>query len=276
MGKESIGIEYAALMRHNSEGTYLYSPPLFREFYPGSCGFFDSTGGWKEITNLTDPEQVKSKGYSPVRVVLDRKKNPQSSVWESRTSNGSSKRGGRAAPGFSGALTAGVPVDASVEGKGHSGRSGKAALVTGPSVTKEEIDGPFDEPVVDWVKANAVRLVGSDWAREIKKNGLWVIQIAYVTQECGVRMLNETDRDFNLALDIGVTGVGKLGVGGEWSEKLESVGWTTFKATTEDKGLVVSFAGIHFKPTTFSSFYRGVSFFFPLYKIGKLGLLHDN
>lgn len=224
----TLDIEYAALMSRNAEGTFLYIPPTFRKFHPGSVGFFDSDGGWNQITDLGEPSQAPADGFTSFARKLTRDE-PKPALWKTRSSESEEGQHIRLAGGVSAAAAA-VPIDVSTESKRKTSSSGKAALVTGSTVMREKVVAPFGKPVGTWVSENARALLTSDFAPDIEQNGLWVVQSTWVTDECAIHMTNRTRREIDVGLDLAATGIGKAGGGGGTFEKLQNEGWTTYKA----------------------------------------------
>ncbi|KAJ5891930.1 uncharacterized protein N7473_008158 [Penicillium subrubescens] len=255
MGKQTtLDIEYAALMSRNPEGTYLYSPPTFRKFHPGSVGFFDEYSGWNQITDLSKEGQPEADGFTPLKKLLNRDQQPKAAMWKTRSSESEAGQHIKLSAGLSAAAAAAVPVDVSADGKHKTSTSSKAALVTGSTAMREKVLAPFDKPVSTWASENAQALLDSDFAPDIAKNGIWIIQHAWVTDECAINMTNSSDKEIEVGLDIAATGIAKAGAGGGTFDKLKNEGWTTYKSEGDDGGLVVCFGGSHFKPRRFQRF----------------------
>lgn len=230
MGKATtLDIEYASLMARNPEGTFLYIPPTFKKFHPGSVGFFDESGGWNQITDLCKEGQPNADGFTALGRTLSHDE-PKTSIWKTRSSESEDGQHVRLSGGLSAAAAAAVPVDVNGEGKRKTSASGKAGLVTGSLVKREKILAPFGKPVASWASQNAKALLASDFSTDIEKNGLWVIQSVWVTDECAIHMTNSKDKEIDVGLDIAATGVGKAGGGGGTFEKLKNEGWTTYQA----------------------------------------------
>ncbi|KAL2697333.1 hypothetical protein AAEP93_011237 [Penicillium crustosum] len=254
MGKPTtLDIEYASLMARNPEGTFLYIPPTFKKFHPGSVGFFDENGGWNQITDLSKEGQPKIDGFTALGRTLSREE-PTASMWKTRSSESEDGDHIRLSGGLSAAAAAAVPIDVNGDGTHKNSASGKAGLVTGSLVKREKILAPFGKPVSKWASENAKALLASDFSTDIEKNGLWIIQSAWVTDECAIHMTKSKDKEIDVGLDIAATGVGSVGGGGGTFEKLRNEGWTTYQAQEGDEGLVISFSGSHYKPRMFQKF----------------------
>jgi hypothetical protein len=226
----TLDIEYASLMSRNPEGTYLYSPPTFCKFHPGSVGFFDEYSGWNQITDLSKEGQPQADGFTPIKRLLTRDQRPKAAMWKTRSSESEAGQHIRLSGGLSVAAAAAVPVDVSGDGKHKISTSGKAALVTGSTAMREKVLAPFDKPVATWASENAQALLDSDFAPDIAKNGIWIIQHTWVTDECAINMTNSSDKEIEVGLDIAATGIAKAGAGGGTFDKLKNEGWTTYKS----------------------------------------------
>ena len=226
----SIHDEYAELMKANGEGYYLYKPQRFSSLHPGAIGFFDRYGAWNLITDLSEPGRPEKDGFTSLGRDLFYDE-PTSDFWKTRSSGSEAESSFGITGGLSGALTA-APVDVSAEAKNKWGKTGKAALVTDDSVVVNEfLKAPCRTPIQDWVKKNAKALVKSEWSDDIKEYGLWAIQKTWSTQECAITMESAHSRDTSAGLDVGATGIGKIGGSGSSLSKANSKGWTTYKAT---------------------------------------------
>ncbi|KAJ6013230.1 hypothetical protein N7540_007821 [Penicillium herquei] len=245
--------EYAALMNRNGDGYYLYKPQPCTKLHPGVIGFFDRHGGWTTITDVSIPGQAEKDGYTGFGIELVRD-TPEKASWDTRASSSEAQHSFGVTGGLSGALSA-APVDVSAEAKNKWGQTGKAALIAEHVVIHERFRGPWGTPLKNWVKKNAKALVNSPWNEEIRKYGLWAINKTWSTQECKITMDSAHNRDTSGGFDVGATGVAKGGVNASSEAKNESQGWTTFKASEEEKGLVVSYGGNGFKLSTFTKFF---------------------
>ncbi|KAJ5261104.1 hypothetical protein N7478_011699 [Penicillium angulare] len=245
--------EYAALMNRNGDGYYLYKPQPCTKLHPGVVEFFDRHGGWTTITDVSIPGQAEKDGYTSFGFELIRD-TPETASWDTRASSSEAQHSFGVTGGLSGALSA-APVDVSAEAKNKWGQTGKAALIAEHVIIHERFRGPWGTPLTNWVKKNAKALVNSAWNEEIKKYGLWAINKTWSTQECKITMDSAHNRDTSGGFDVGATGVAKGGVNGSSESKSENQGWTTFKASEEDKGLVVSYGGNGFKLSSFTKFF---------------------
>jgi hypothetical protein len=224
----SIYEEYAKLMEPNGDGHYLYKPQPFSKLHPGAIGYFDGHGKWNLITDISVPGDPESKGFTGLLQPLRRTK-PDESMWKTRSSGSEAEASLGLTGGLSGAMTA-APMDVSATAKNKWGKTGKAALITEQVVINEGFENPFTQPMEEWVKKNAKALVSSPHGADIKEYGLWAIQKTWSTQECAITMESAHSRDTSAGLDLGATGVGKIGGSGSSLAKANIEGWSTYKA----------------------------------------------
>lgn len=193
----TFDIEYAGLMSHNPDGTYLYIPPTFTNFHPGLVGCFDESGSWNKITDLCKEGQTQADGYTALNNNLSHNE-PKKLTWKPRSSGS--------------------------ENSQHA-QSEKASLVTGGLVRREKIGAPFGKPVAKWADENAKKFLVSDFSSHIEKNGLWIIQSTWVANKCAIYMTNSSDKGLDAGLDIAATGGG-----GDTFQDMKNEGWSTYQA----------------------------------------------
>jgi hypothetical protein len=73
MAPDSLHTLYAMQMApHARFGYALYEPPLSKDLKPGAVGYFDASGSWNPILQLSDGKAVQSAGYVEVKEKLKR------------------------------------------------------------------------------------------------------------------------------------------------------------------------------------------------------------
>ncbi|KAJ6095654.1 hypothetical protein N7486_006400 [Penicillium sp. IBT 16267x] len=242
----TIPEEYAELMKHNGDGHYLYTPQPFSHLHPGAVGFFDNSGDWNLITDLSIPGRPEEDGFKAPRKVVVYEE-PKEKIWKTTSSSKEAEASFGLTGGLSGALSA-APIDVSAEAKNKWGQTGKAALITDDSVIVNEwLKAPCRDIITDWVEKNAKDLVNGEWGSYIKDFGLWSIKKTWSTQECAIKMTSAHSRDTSAGFDVGATGIAKVGTNGSSNSKSNNKGWRTYKATEAQKGLVVSYGGAAFR-----------------------------
>lgn len=223
--------EYMKLFASRKEGYYLYRPLKYEDIHPGSVGFFDDNNSWNEIADISNPEKLAAEGFSGLTPRLARSISnlrSDSCSWNTRSSETESERSYRGKAGASGAA-GGVPVEGSGEMKYKTGSNGKAALVADGLVKMEHYPHPFGISIPEWARNNADALIEKS-GKLAREHGLIAVQSVWITDSCAIKMSSGSNRDIDSALDVGATGLGKLGGGAAFIDKLSTEGWTTYKS----------------------------------------------
>lgn len=225
----SVHEEYAALMKPNGSGYYLYRPQPFRECHPGAVGCFDQNGIFYQITDLSEPGRPEKDGFGRFGPTLIRAPS-KTSTWETTSSGSEAEHSFGLEAGVSGALSA-APIDVSAEAKNKWGKTGKAALITKNIIVEDSFAQLPRATIGDWIKANAKAIVQSQYREEIAEYGLWVISRTWSTDECQIKMESAHSRDTSGGLNVGATGIAKGGASASTSMKSNSEGWATYTAS---------------------------------------------
>ncbi|KAJ5655418.1 hypothetical protein N7507_007368 [Penicillium longicatenatum] len=259
---------YADIMGYKPHGHFLYKPLDANKIPLGSVGYFHRTGDWCELVNLMDKGNPEAKGYKPFRHSLEVDK-VQECYWDKQSGESEVGRSSRATAEASGAMAA-APIDVSAQMKHKTSSTGSAALITGSVVRYYKLKDPFKFQIMDWVDENGAEFIKSRRQRhEIRERGLFVIMAIWVTDECAVKLTTGESSEVDLSLDLGATGIGKIGGGIGAFDKLKREDWRTYtpKQVIEDcfplatrhqywdsivntgqaeNGHVVSFAGVEY------------------------------
>ncbi|KAJ5295530.1 hypothetical protein PENANT_c001G10278 [Penicillium antarcticum] len=236
--------EYTELMAHHGKGNFIYSPETYKNLHPGSVGYWNKLGQWVEITDISVPGRPEADGFGPAPIPpMDE---PSENFWRTMSSESGSESGGRLKTEVSG-LAAGGPIDAGVKAENKNTSNKKAALITDEVVKCERFVTRNSVLIAAWVKENAKKLVNSPFGDDISRYGLYAVHTTYVTSQCAITMTTDKSRNLDLGLDVGATGIAKLGAGGSSLQKLKGEGWATYESNGKDGGLVVSYAGAQFR-----------------------------
>ncbi|KAJ6051668.1 hypothetical protein N7499_011011 [Penicillium canescens] len=144
------------------------------------------------------------------------------------SSESGSERSGRLNAGLSG-FAAGGPVDGEVKAENKSTLDKKAVLAIDEVVKRERFITRNNVVIAQWIKDNAKKPVKSAFGDDIAYYGLYAVHTTYVTSQCAI-MTTDKSRNLDLGLDVGATGIAKLGVGGSSLQKLKSEGWATYES----------------------------------------------
>jgi hypothetical protein len=212
MPSTKLDTAYAALMSQCNQGTFLYTPDVPERFHPGACGFFDEDGLWREVTDLRNAEKLRSNQYTPPHQAIELDA-PFTCEWNKKVVEKDEGRHAKVSAGVSAAVAAAVPVDVSANTKIGSTAEAGAGLVASPNVVRVRTNTAAEEIIKKWVLDNAENMIARHRS-QILEHGLWVVVTVWVTERCEISMWNKTGKNVDLGLDVGMTGVGKLGVGG--------------------------------------------------------------
>jgi hypothetical protein len=88
MAPDSLRILYANQMApHARFGYALYEPPLSKDLKPGAVGYFDASGSWNPILQLSDGKAVQSAGYVEIKEKL-KSAQDENIAWGPKCSSG--------------------------------------------------------------------------------------------------------------------------------------------------------------------------------------------
>lgn len=223
---QPLDLAYAKYMKNHPYGTALYTPLPFRNFHPGSCGYFDVHGSWNPIADLSDPSTLSSQGYSPVPEELHRASPETALQWGPKISETTKAHRLSAEAGISAGLAAALPVDLGAWYNFSSVREGGAVLLTKAPVRHERFY--YESPFKAWVRQNAVNVVTK--RKEVLESGLWIVTSTWTTDECAINVWNGVGKGVNVGFKTGVVEIGELAPSGEWWENGSDGGWIRAKA----------------------------------------------
>lgn len=227
-----LNVAYAAYMGNHPFGTALYTPLPLRDFHPGSCGYFDATGSWNPITDLSDSHRLTVQGYAPVQEQIQRAPTETNIQWGPLTSENVKSRSVDMSGGISPALATALPVNLSAELVFSNSKSGGALLITAAPIVHERL---YHESLFkNWVTQNSERLVND--RSEIFEYGLCVVTKTWATEECAIHIWNEAGKEVKVGFDAGVDVIGQAGPGVGWSVNNRDGGWTRYKASEVGSG----------------------------------------
>lgn len=221
-----LDVAYAAYMRNHPFGTALYTPLPAREFHPGSCGYFDATGSWNPVTDLSDAGRLAVQGYSPAQEELQPAPAETDIQWGPLVSENVVSHSVDLSGGISSGLATAIPANLSVQLSFANSTSGGALLITAPPIVHERF---YHESMFkNWVIQNAERLVKH--RREIFEYGLCVVTKTWATEDCAIHVWDEAGKEVKVGFDVGVDAIGQLGPGVGWSVNQKDGGWMRYKS----------------------------------------------
>jgi hypothetical protein len=243
--------QYAEIMGYKPHGHFLYKPQVAQDIPLGSVGYFDRNEDWVQLVNLMEKGDPEAKGYGPFRHTLEVGE-VKECFWDKQSGDSEVGQSSRTTAEVSGAMAA-APVDVSAQIKRSTSSTGSAGLIAGSVVRKYKLKNPFKHRIMDWVDENAAEIIKPRRLRhEIRDRGLFVIMAVWVTDECAVKLTTGKNRDIDLSMDLGATGIGKIGGGIGAYDKLSRENWSTYPAEKAKNGYVVSFAGVEYSLKMFA------------------------
>jgi hypothetical protein len=85
---DNLSTLYAQQMKHHPYGYALYKPVAESVIQRGSVGYFDGSGDWNPIAQLSDAADLENKGYKPLREPLVSSPKEEHTHWGPKTSQG--------------------------------------------------------------------------------------------------------------------------------------------------------------------------------------------
>jgi hypothetical protein len=222
MGK-ALDLKYAELMRAHPFGTALYLPIPSSQFEPGFVGYFDSTGAWNPIGDLTSSSSLPS-GLSPIDSTTLKRAPSQKQIWGPKLGNETRGRAIDLSVGL-GAIpmlaAAALPFDVSACFKFQSDQNHGAVLLTSGPVVHERYY--HKEPLLQWMKQNAKSIVKSH--PEVRENGLWIITSTWTAENASVNCWNSKDKVVDVGFSTTALEFGEVAPKGSYLHGGSAEGW---------------------------------------------------
>ncbi|KAM0344801.1 hypothetical protein ACHAPU_007177 [Fusarium lateritium] len=244
MAPKALDLKYAELMQAHPFGTALYLPVPSSEFQPGSIGYFDSTGAWNPIGNITTQSNLPP-GLSPIDETTLNRAPADEQIWGPKL--GTETRG-RAVD-----LSAGVgsipmlaasalPFDISACFRFQSDKDHGAVLLTTGPVVHDRLY--HKEPLLQWMKQNAKSVTKSH--PEVRDHGLWIITSTWTAENVSTNCWNSKDKSVDVGFSTTALEFGEVAPKGTYLHGGSSEGWITTQSGENENGHVVFFHGIRF------------------------------
>ncbi|KZF19065.1 hypothetical protein L228DRAFT_53304 [Xylona heveae TC161] len=227
-----LHLTYAERMKNHPFGFALYKPTSNTILKPGSVGYFDGSGFWNPITDLTNKDALKRRNLKEPGE-LSRAPREEIKGWGPKVSTKVNSYTGDFSGGVDGALTL-LPAQASVQLKYKMTSDFGAVLVTAAPIIHEAFY--YESPFRNWVKENGRALLHGPLAEEIKSHGIFVVTQTYATARCSLTAWQNPSNEVFLGFDIGMTGIGELGPHAGWYEGRSDSGWNHFEGKVSDIG----------------------------------------
>ncbi|KAF4344802.1 hypothetical protein FBEOM_1232 [Fusarium beomiforme] len=244
MASKALDLKYAELMRAHPFGTALYLPVPASEFQPGFIGYFDSTGAWNPIGDITKPS-ISVSGLAYIDETALSRAPSQKQIWGPKLGNETRGRAIDLSAGIGSIpmlAAAALPFDISACFRFQSDKNHGAILLTNGPVVYERFY--HKEPLLRWMKQNAKSLLKS--YPEIKDHGLWIITSTWTAKDASVNCWNSKDKFIDVGFSTTALEFGEVAPKGSYLHGGSAEGWITTQSDQNGKGYVVFFHGIRF------------------------------
>ncbi|KAM0470853.1 hypothetical protein ACHAPX_009727 [Trichoderma viride] len=239
-GKSRLDRVYAQLMSDHPYGWGLYKKVTTRDLHPGSCGYFDPEGDWNTITDLSDPQNLTTQGWTIPDDQLHDSEGPKSATWGPKTSSAiRSCRIGGTAGGI------GV-VSTSLTMSFESHKSQGAVLITENPVLKHKVGDELS--ALQWMAENKAEMMRR-YKSIIRRHGVWIVTKTYSTRRCAIAIMADESSSTEIKLNS-VQGVLTLTPNSAWSG---ISGSSCIELHEDEDGVVVFISGIYFSQKLFGT-----------------------
>lgn len=222
MGK-ALDLKYAELMRAHPFGTALYLPIPSSQFQPGFIGYFDSTGAWNPIGDLTSSSSLPP-GLSSIDGTTLKRAPSQKQMWGPKLGNETRGRAIDLSVGL-GAIpmlaAAALPFEVSACFRFQADKNHGAVLLTSGPVVHERYY--HKEPLLQWMKQNAKSIVKT--YPEVRENGLWIISSTWTAENASVNCWNSKDKSVDVGFSTTALEFGEVAPKGSYLHGGSAEGW---------------------------------------------------
>lgn len=233
-------------MRHHDLDYALYHPIPNAELRIGDCGYFDGSGHWNRIGNITEAGSLKRYGLQPTKPEdLDKAPTNNSIAWGPLTTKhvmsetcevkaevtyvSNIVMSTQLTTILCRAEATNIPLAAKVGIRYSSTSKYGGVLVALPPINREAYY--LMRPFKDWVEKNIRAPMDCQIWRDLKENGLWVITQTYATRKYTLTTWNNAEKSVYLGLNAELRGAGVLGSQAQWYEGRSVEGWRSDEAT---------------------------------------------
>lgn len=217
---------YAEYMHNHPYGTAAYRPLPYRDFHPGSVGYFDSNGEWNPITDLSAPSTLTNGHFTPIQG-LQRAPSDARIEWGPKASKNIKSHKAAFSAGVSPAIATVLPGNVSAHLTYSNSTAGGALLLTAPPITRERYH--HETPFKRWVHDNTVELVRQ--RSEVLEYGMWIVLSTYATSDCAIHVWDEAGKNIDVGFDVSVDVIGELGPAGGWKLDRAGGGWERYTSS---------------------------------------------
>lgn len=227
MVPKSLDLTYARLMKCHPFGTALYNPPSSSQFRVGGVGYFDSSGAWNPISDVS----TSSNPLSPIEASQLAKAPREEQIWGPKLGTSTDGHELGVSTGIGAlplvAATAGTaPIDISAQWSFQSSsRDGAILLTSGPVVHDRYY---HREPFLQWMRLNADQL--RKLYPEVKEHGVWVVTSTWTAKEAAINCWNDSGKAVKVGFALKALEIGEVAPKGRWVHQGFAAGWISPQA----------------------------------------------
>lgn len=225
MARAGLHRQYLEHMRHHPYGYALYEPQSAELMYPGCCGYFDTTGYWTPLVDLSNLDALKQHGIQTEAPFINRAPGDQRS-WGPKTTK--TVKGRKIDLSVEASLLpAGIPL-AEIGALFKFDITGDfgAILLTQPPVQREGF--LHASTIRTWSKRNAAK-VAKLWP-DVKDHGMFVVTSIYTTQRAKIHVWSGSRHEVTVGFKAGATEIGEIAPSTEWYTERADDGWVEVEA----------------------------------------------
>ncbi|KAH7131617.1 hypothetical protein B0J13DRAFT_107361 [Dactylonectria estremocensis] len=246
MSRKALDLTYAELMRGHPFGTALYLPVPWSQFHPGTIGYFDSTGAWNPIGDISAPSTLPSTLTSIDTSDLSQAPSQQQ-IWGPKLGNETRGRSvdlsvGIGAIPLLAATRGAAPFDISACFRFQSANDKGAVLLTSGPVVHERYY--HREPFLQWMRQNARNLATA--YPEVKSHGVWIVTSTWAAKDASVNCWTCSTKEVDVGFSTTALEFGEVAPKGSWLHAGSAEGWITARSDENNQGNVIFFHGIRF------------------------------
>jgi hypothetical protein len=225
MARKALDLKYAKLMRAHPFGTALYLPIPSSQFLPGFTGYFDATGAWNLLGDITTSSTLPA-GLSSIDGTILSRAPSEKQIWGPKLGKETRGRAVDLSLGLGSipmlAATA-LPFNISACFRFQCDKDhGAVLLTTGPVVNERFY---HKEPLLQWMKQNAKSIAKSH--PEVRDHGLWIITSTWTARNASVNCWSSHEKAVDVGFSTTALEFGEVAPKGSYLHGGSAEGWIT-------------------------------------------------
>ncbi|KAI5925554.1 hypothetical protein F4810DRAFT_55962 [Camillea tinctor] len=250
MGSEPYHVRYNRHMMRYGLGHALFEPQSSHDLKPGSCGYLDHNGTWRQLLDLTDKHAVEDAGYLSVDGANPASARITQYSWGPKHTDTVSYTKLDIKAGVSG-ISLGIPAEASVLIDFKLEKDFGAVLLCAEKVEKSSFHhlNPFRR----WAFSNAVKVLQE--FPDVEKYGFHIVTTTYSTTDVYINAWGSKANSVALGFQAGMTPAGEIAPVAESYRASSASNWN-HPICKDDEKMVVFFSGLLFKYNKLLGWFR--------------------